>query len=165
MKKIIPLILMAFSITAYAKDTAPYANYMTQGYLTNTLAMIQGDSSKRLNDNYRACVLKPYPAMQIAFDKFLKAQFDEKMLSLLNENYLLDKEMTDNKHLTDKQKQAYLDKIKENENYLFSNGFAEKLKMMGGMLFDENFAKQQNQTAVFNELHRLTNLRLAECQK
>lgn len=163
MKKLIPLILMALSVTAYANNTAPYADYMTQGYLTNTLAMIQGDSTKRLDDNYRACVLKPYPAMTVAFDNFLKAQFDEKMLSLLNENYLLDKELTDNKQLSNQKKQAYLDKIKENETYLFSNGFAEKLRMMGGMLFDENFAKEHKQKSAVDEFHRLANLRLTEC--
>lgn len=143
-----------------SKASSDYAKFMSNEYLNMVLAMIQGDSTKRLSDDYRACVKKDYPAMQEYTEQFLQNYFGQDMMKLLNENSHLEKQIA---KATGTEKAKLQQQFEANRKILFEADFENKQQQLVGILLDKNFAKSQNQESAFYQFHEFANQRLKAC--
>lgn len=148
------------STMTFANETTPYAKFINDSYLDMTLGMIQGDSTNRLSENYRACVKQDYPAMQAYTEQFLQNFFGQEIMKRFNENYHLNEQI----YLAIGDEQTKLhQQYDANEKFLIASGFNEKMGQMLHVLSDKDFAKSQNQEQAFHKFHEFANERLKEC--
>lgn len=175
MKVLLLLLGLAVSITgcttfnqsSRATDNAPsdspsvYAKHISHSYLKTALLMIDGSSQHRLSQAYRACVLKPYPAMDKQAQAFLKSHYDDTTIALIDERFLLDSQ----KERASYADQAWIEqKIDDNKQQFAKLGInVMPITNIMYVLLDKETATQAKQIPAFNAFHRLTNQRLAEC--
>lgn len=144
-----------------SKSVPAYAKHISHSYLEAVLTIINGDSQKRLSQAYRACVLKPYPALEAQAYALLQKNYDNKTIALIDERFLLESQK---ETVSDAEKALIEQKISDNNQKFAKLGTKfPALADVTFVLLDKEMAEQAGETKAFNEFHHLANERLGEC--